>query len=228
MNKPSAFLTASLLAISLLSSCATVGKDNLLQTNGMIYDLDNKPVNDVVVSISGKSVTSTDINGHFSLPTLEARKQYELNFSKPGFETVPMSLAYTDPSQVIYVKMASGNQLLSEAEKYLKTSDWKNASLLLDRASNTDCDRTDLAYLQASFLYLKKDYASALTALVKMIDSGVDEPYIYIFSADLLQYQLDDKESAANYLRCFLALSYDPDVQNRLNALAAEKDSPRP
>jgi len=228
MNKPSAFLTASLLAISLLSSCVTVGKGNLLQTNGMIYDLDNKPVNDVVVTVDGKTVTSTDINGHFSLATLEARKLYEFNFGKLGFESVPMSLVCTDPSQVIYVKMASGNQLLGEAEKYLKASDWKNASILLDRALKTDRDKTELTYLQASFLYLKKDYAAALTALVKMIDSGVDEPYIYIFAADILQYRLNDNETAAKYLRHFLDLNYDPDIQTRYNALTAGNDITRP
>lgn len=209
------------MMVLLLSGCASTKekKQNILGVNGMIYDFSNKPVTDVQVLVNGKKSSISDINGHFSLVNITLGKTYAMEFVKPEYETVYFDFHFTDSSQIIYVSMASGKQLLDAAEKSLKQSEWKTASDFLERAEKAGAHATGVAYLRATLAYLRKEYSGAYVILDTLISSEIREPYIFLFAADLLQYHLDDPDTAIIRLEQFLDIQFDPDVQARLDEL---------
>lgn len=222
MNKIALAAAYVSIAMGILASCQTTdAKKNQFQVNGMIYDLENRPVSEAFIEVDGKKVSSTDINGHFSLSNMKLGQSYSIRFLKPLHEVVELKFSYTDASQVIYVNLASGKQLVSMAESALKESDWQKTERFLDRAIAAGYDQTETAYLRASMLYRKKEFNDAYDIIKKLVDSGEDDRYILLFAADLAQYHRSDEPSAIIYLEKYLANRYDPDIENRLKQLRA-------
>ena len=48
---------------------------------------------------------------------------------------------------------------------------------------------------------------------------GYKEAYIYIFLADIYQYNLDNKEAAKENLEKYLKLKNNPEAEKRLNVI---------
>jgi len=61
--------------------------------------------------------------------------------------------------------------------------------------------------------------AAARTILEKLLAADYREPAVYLFLTDILQYKYADAAGAAERLKEYLELRYDPDAEARLQAL---------
>ena len=215
------FIAALAIASTGCQSMQSGKKQSMI--SGMVYDLDIKPVTEAIVVLNGKIIATTDINGHFSISGLTQNALYSIAFNKQKYEPVEMTFTYTDPAQVIYVNMSPGSQLIAMAEKSLKASEWQKTAKYLDRAEKSECDQVESAYLRASLQYRQKEYGKAYEIIVKLIESGEDDPNILLFAADICQYKMNDVANARLYLKKFLSITYEPDVESRLEALANQE-----
>jgi len=209
-----AFLSALLLA-----SCGTLGSnDSKPPFYGMVYDRDNQPVQNAVVVLDGKETAATDVNGRFALANLDPGV-YEVELRKEGYEPLSTSVEYFSPTQVLYVKMTSRDQLLSQAETAIAERRWQEASDLVDRADLVDPDNPATLFLRAVVLFRRGQPEEARAILEGLLARDYREPSIHLFLADILQYRLSDPEGAVSQLREFLRLRYDPVVEERLKGM---------
>jgi len=213
------------MALVGLASCSTLGKASPEPApppvNGMIYDWESRPVADARISVDGALAARSDINGRFAV-SLPAFGPYRIEVSRDGFESVGLSLDYCDRAQVVYLRMASADELRDAAEDELERQNWAGALALLDRVESVAPGDWLGSYLRAVIGFRKGDYEAARKLLDGLYTAGCREAYLYLLRADLEQYYLDDPVAAARDLAEYLDLRYDPDVEARLKAL---KDS---
>jgi hypothetical protein len=187
----------------------------------MIYDGENRPVNNAAIYVDGKYRSSSDINGHFIITGLKAKVHFAVSAQKQGFETVQAEAAYTDPSHVLYLRMLSGENLLKGAEDAIGEKRWADAETLLERAEQAGAERDLTRYLKAILACGREDYAGALALLRSVTESQYSAPYVYLFMADICQYHLGSPEQARLHLTRFLELRFDGAVSSRLDKLNA-------
>lgn len=199
-----------------VSGCKTT-KTVLPVIQGMIYDGNNESVSDVEIFISNKKTAISDIYGHFTLSALEVGKTYELNAKKKGYEEVSMNFSYTNPSQVIYLRMYSASELINLAENMVGQKKYKEAQALLNRAEEADGSYLSINYLRAIMCVLNNDYENALKITNEIVAAGYVDSYIYLLMADIYRDGYSDIENEQVYLEKSLNLSYDPLVKNRLH-----------
>lgn len=199
-----------------VSGCKTT-KTVLPVIQGMIYDGNNESVSDVEIFISNKKTAISDIYGHFTLSALEVGKTYELNAKKKGYEEVSMNFSYTNPSQVIYLRMYSASELINLAENMVGQKKYKEAQALLNRAEEADGSYLSINYLRAIMCVLNNDYENALKITNEIVAAGYVDSYIYLLMADIYRDGYSDIENEQVYLEKTLSLSYDPLVKNRLH-----------
>ncbi len=212
-----------LLWVSLfLSSCASAKKKPVPVLYGMIYDRDNRPVNNADVYVNGNYEAASDIHGHFALTKIKLYESCVVEVRKHNYESVSLDLAYTDPGLVVYVNMLSSEQLISEAEAALQKREWQRTVNFLDRAETAGGDMLSIQYLRAVLCLHRGDAAGSLELLTSLTEGGADYAFLYLFMADIYQYHLDDLQQAAVYLKRFLSIQYDADVQLRLDKMILE------
>lgn len=212
-----------LFASCILSGCSTLSTGaKLPPLNGMIYDNDNKPVNDCSIMIDGKLRAQSDVYGRFSLSGLRKNDKHTVSVEKQGFEKIEIDLVYSDPTQILYIHMFSSSQLLAEAEKSLKNNDLGIAENFISRAESIKADSSITGYLRAVVLYQRKQYKECTALLSTLLDNNKNQPFVYLFLADVNQYQLDDSVATIQYLKQYLELKRDPDVEERLRSLQTE------
>ncbi len=129
MNNVIRFHVLILASVIALSACSTlasrVGK--LPPINGMIFDLDNKPVAEVIITLEGKDIAISDIQGHFSIPNLKPLTPITITAKKKNYETTSIDFTYTDAGQIIYFRMVSAEQLIMKAENAISNKNWSEA-----------------------------------------------------------------------------------------------------
>jgi tetratricopeptide (TPR) repeat protein len=207
--------------VTAMMSCASgpVAKNKSQALYGMIYDRDNRPVHNAEIYVNGKYMVSSDIQGHFTISQIRPKLQYILLVKKQNYEEVQMEISNTDPADVLYVRMMSGDQFLMEAEQALKAKNWSDTEALLARAQQAGADGTSVQYLQAILCFYRERYGEALLLLNGLTEKIKNAPYLYLFIADIYQYRLGNPEQARVYLRQFLEIRHDIEVRNRLRAL---------
>ncbi|MDR1910118.1 MAG: carboxypeptidase regulatory-like domain-containing protein [Spirochaetaceae bacterium] len=186
---------------------------------GMIYDGENRPVNNAALYVDGAYRSSSDINGHFIITGLKPKTIFRVNVQKQGFEPIDIDAAYTDPSHVLYIRILSGDQLLAEAEEAVRDKRWGEAEALLDRALDAGAEAAPVHYVRAILACAREEYAEALLILGSIAENLRDAPYLYLLMADICQYRLEAPGQARSHLERFLALRYDEAVSQRLQAL---------
>lgn len=206
-------------AALILSACASAPGKGLPPLNGMIYDADNKPVSEARISLDDVIKGTSDIQGHFTLSSLKIDKKYSLKAERKGYESTSAVFSYTNATQVLYLKMISGEQLVDEAENSISGKDWTNALSLLNRAEAAGCDTIASSYLRSVIFAETGKYADSASLLESLRTSGESEPYIDLYLADLYQYRLNLPDKAIEALRRFLAARSDSDVDKRLKDL---------
>jgi predicted Zn-dependent protease len=209
------------IMVLFLFSCASgpVSKNKTQALYGMIYDRSNRPVSNVSIYIDGKYRASSDIQGHFTIPEIKPKAQYAVSAKKTDYETVDMTIAYTDPSHVLYINMLSGDQLLTEAGEAIRDKKWHEAASLLSRARDAGANHSSTQFLRSILAWKREQYGEALSILTALTETERNAPYLYLFIADISQYHTGDTTQAKASLKKFLELRYDSDVEKRLRAL---------
>jgi len=242
MNKSVAANTVIFASLLALSACASSVPDRVTTAilpplNGMIYDFDNTPVpgariraeatgtettgTETIGAEPVRSAATSDVNGRFALAGLVAGP-YAITVSLEGYEETGIKADYSDPTQILYVKLFSADQLLDLAERAASERNWASADEYLARAAAVRPGDPAAVFLEATLLVRKERYQDALAKLDALTASGVEDPYVYLFIADLLQFRMDDPAGSLKNLDRFREMRYDPAVDERAEKLRKE------
>jgi tetratricopeptide (TPR) repeat protein len=209
------------LLAAFLFSCASgpERREDPQNLYGMIYDRDNRPVQNVSVRVNGSLRAFSDIHGHFSIPGLKPEGRYTIAAEKPQYEKQELEIIYSGSAPVLYIRLFSGDQLLAEAEGAIREKDWNRAETCLLRAEAAGAEESSRRYLEGILAFHREQYPEALEILSALAEREKTAPYLYLLMADILQYHMDRPEEARVFLRQFLNLRHDPEVRNRLREL---------
>jgi len=183
------------LVITLLISCQTGKPIKRLSDESMmyamIYDYENIPVSGVAVSINGKKMVDSDIQGRFILDVMK-KGEYRVKLTKKGYETFEESFQY-DPMQVLYFKIINAQQLLFLAETALDNAEYAIAENYLNRALLLEPNRPDIFFLKSIVCYFQGKNAEAAAILENMIISGNNDPSISQLLEKIRQIQTPEE-----------------------------------
>ncbi len=219
-----ALLLALLAAVVLLASCATQKEkqDVLFFSSaplmGMIYDDDSQACPGALMVVDGRNGPVSDVRGRFVIPDL-SRGDHTVVVKKAGYEELTVPVAFYNKTDVLYLHVISFSQLLSKAEASLDERKWDDAAGYLARAEKLSKDDSIFLYLQAILFYRTGKNQEAVTALTRILDQGISEPYVYLFLADVYEKGLGAPDKAVESLEKFLSARADAEVQKRLTAI---------
>ncbi|MBN1409583.1 MAG: hypothetical protein JW969_01970 [Spirochaetales bacterium] len=186
---------------------------------GMIYDYDNSPCADVIITADERTRVQSDINGRFQFFDF-SRGAHTFKAEKPGYETWVMDNFYfTNRTQILYIKMISLQQIINMIEKALDEKSWAIAESWVERGKVINEKHAILRYLEAVLNIKREKFEDAIAILTGLIADGNKEAYTYLTLADIYQYTLKDIDKAREYLTLYLQLAGDPDVEKRLKDL---------
>jgi hypothetical protein len=219
----------SFVALLSLCCCRTLSGEDPFRFEraplfGMIYDRNNTPCPGVSISVDGRDVFTSDINGRFVLPDL-ARGAHTLHASARNTESLDVPFEFLNRGQVLYLRMVSFAQLLVEAELALDAGGWQEAGSLIGRAAAVCPGEPVTEFLRAVLLLKTGRYADAKMVVRGLLADGPVEPSLLLFLADLCEYHLAEPEEAMRALGAYLEREGDPDVERRLDHL---RSSPQP
>lgn len=220
MNKN---IIALILLIFILASCSTVKEEDVLSFEksslfGMIYDYDNCPVPAAEITVDGDKVPATDINGRFIIPNL-TRGSHLIVVKKDGYEEFSERIDFLNKTQVLYLKIPSVKQLIDIMDSAIESMEWSLAEETIKRIETVDENDAIFIYFKTVFLYRTKCYEEAVKSLLELDQLGYKEAYIYIFLADIYQYNLNNNKAAKENLEKYLKLKNGPEAEKRLNAI---------
>lgn len=222
------FLSCVILAV-IPCACATIGEQNPLHFNrapllGMVYDGDNGPCSGARVTVDGAEVVVSDVNGRFVIPAL-TQGAHAVSLAAEGYEPIEVKIEFSSRSQVLYVKMLSFEQLIETAAHAVDAGEWAPARAFLRRALILKPRDPKGEYLSAVVLFRTRHYREAEALLRAMIEAGSEEPYLYLFLADLLEYHLGRRKEAAEALSAFVERAEDPEIEGRLEHLRSTNET---
>jgi tetratricopeptide (TPR) repeat protein len=218
--------TVSLIFASLLLlSCVSQDKVDIINFEsaplfGMIYDDDNQPCAAAGLTVDGKTGPTTDIRGRFLIPDLR-RGEHTISVKKDGFEELSLTFQFMNKTDVLYVKVVSFTQLLSQAERALEERKWSDAAGFLARAEKLYPGDAYYLYLRAVEAYKTGKFEEAVRHLNAILEKGAREPYVYLFLADIYEKNLVDRGKAIENLELYLSMQADAEAEKRLETLKA-------
>lgn len=218
-----------LLTLPLILSCVSSGKKNVsdvdygqVSLNGMIYNQEGLPIKNVTLTIDDSFVTSSDYNGRFTFPDI-ALGEHTVATSCQGYEAYSTKFYLSRPSEILYISLRSLEAILSLTEKFMDSRDWIQADSCITRALAIQPLDLRTRYLQASLYATKqrKDRSpdKARAILSTLLLDGYSNPSIYLFLADLYQYDYSDNKKAVEYLESYLKQKNDSVIEKRLDEL---------
>jgi hypothetical protein len=204
-----------------LISCASkpAAKNGIQELYGMIYDGDNKPVHNAAVYINDKHLATSDIHGRFTLSRKAAALPWRITVQKQGYETILSTLDEPDPGYVLYMRIFSADQIITQAEEALKEKNWNKTESLLARARDAGADAAVTGCLRGILAFYQNQYAQAAKLLLEITETEKNAAHLYLFLADLYQYYLEEPAKALIFLEQYLSLQYDPELRNRAESL---------
>ncbi|WP_455381071.1 tetratricopeptide repeat protein [Salinispira pacifica] len=185
---------------------------------GMIYGYDNQPVPGVEITVDGKAGPESDLMGRFVFPDLE-RGAHSIVATKQCYETISVPLKFLNQTQVLYLQMYSQSQLLDLAEKRIQAREWARARDLLSRAASVDPQDPACRFVRAILDFKTGRIDDAVSGLRSLLDSGVAEPAVYLFLADIYQDRLHEPAQAAALLEQYLERKGSAEIERRLRGL---------
>ena len=220
----SALLIPAILFLAATQGCATTKakppeKAALL---GMIYDESRAPVQDVKVSLvdaaGDASSVLSDIRGHYAFPGIPFGYT-TLIVEKDGYESSVVKLTFSGPTQVVYTRISSKDELLDDAVSAIKAREWASATSLLARIRTIQPDDKVADFLDAQVLALQGKSSEAADKLESLASSGTPSFAVELALADLYQYALSENDKALQHLKKTLEIKDDIDVEDRIAAL---------
>jgi len=177
-------LVRILFLLVFINSCKTAEFGfQSIDTNGMVYDFENRPLAGYEVRI-GKYHAVSDITGRFLITKIPSGK-YEIYGTKLGYESYTGTMTVGDIKQIVYIRVPSEKQLLDLVDTALTDNKIEEAETFLRRAKNTGVTNTEMQLFEAIVLFRKNDVKGAIKLLEDMKKSGINDKYVILFLDEL-------------------------------------------
>jgi tetratricopeptide (TPR) repeat protein len=219
-------------ALTLVAGCATAPKSpytfDKAALAGMVYDLDSRPVAGLVLTLVDMEpalVAQTDVLGRFLIPEVP-RGKHRVRAVAAGFETADSEISFLARTQIMYIRIASLEQLVNRAVGAAETGEWQRAEGYLGRAEALAPAELRVRYVRAVLETRAGRHDGARRLLEALLADGFRRPAIYLLLADIHERALGEPERAAEYLREYLKLRRDPAAEERLARLSPEAVTP--
>jgi hypothetical protein len=181
------YIIISFIIINYFYSCKTAEFGFLvIDLNGMVYDFDNKPVQNYKITIGKKYSSVTDINGRFLISKIPAG-HYSLKGEKNEYETYEGDILINDRRQIVYIRVPNYNQLLGLVDTALTDNHIENAEIYAQRANAVGGLKTELLFYLAIIKFRQKDNNGAIEFLRTAVNTGSSDIYINQFLNYLLK-----------------------------------------
>jgi len=167
--KKNIFFIFILIELIGLYSCSSTNKYKSENMFCMVYDYDNKPVQDVNIYVNIKLVGKTDNQGRFVFTKISQEK-FNLELQKDNYEVVNELITFS-PMNIVYVKMGSTEQLYRLSTEFLDQRNYEKSLSLCNKAlSISPFPKQDLLYLKAIILNRlnQKTESNEVLHLIKM------------------------------------------------------------
>jgi hypothetical protein len=189
MNKNFYTLLCFIVFTLAITSCKTAELGfTVVDLNGMVYDLSNRPVAHCEVSLGRWHKSSTDINGRFSLPKMPVGT-YTITAHKKGFEDYSDEVIVREMGQIVYFRLPSQNQLLDLIDNALTENNFPLALELAERAYQIDKNNIEMLFYFATVKYKLKEYHEAIAYLDAAKKLGSRDIFVDKFILDLWRLQ---------------------------------------
>ncbi|MBV5330346.1 MAG: carboxypeptidase regulatory-like domain-containing protein [Chlorobium sp.] len=176
---------AAIFFVGLISACATLKPQiQTITLNGMVYDLNNRPIAGYLVSLGGELTVTTDITGRFTIPNVPAGT-YQITGSKKYYEPYAGDIIIEDSKTVVYLSIPSAQQLLDSADYALQSNKLGEAEGYLNRVERTCYSNIDFHFYKAVLQFRKHEYGAAQITLESILAIGGENPTVKVFLNDL-------------------------------------------
>jgi tetratricopeptide (TPR) repeat protein len=167
--------------------CNTTGYGRIaVGLNGMVYDFENKPVPQYIITIDNKTPVSTDINGRFFVPKVRSGK-HQIRGEKSGYEEYKGEIIINDRRQIVYFRIPNTAQLLNLADDALSRNRIEEAALYIKRAETIGETTTELLFYSAVVFFRKGEYKPAIEKLKTALSLGSRDEYVTRFLDELIK-----------------------------------------
>jgi tetratricopeptide (TPR) repeat protein len=175
------------IIVIFLISCTTTGYGRGSGgINGMVYDFENKPVPQYIITIDEKTPVSTDINGRFYVPRVRMGG-HEIKGYKEGYESYTGALAVNDRRQIVYLRVPNVSQLLDLVDAALSKNNIEEAAGYIRRAGTVGEKTAELFFYSAVVLFRQGEYRAAVETLRDALSLGFRDEYVLKFLNDLTE-----------------------------------------
>jgi hypothetical protein len=158
----------------------------------MIYDFENRPISNYMLTLGKNDTTITDINGRFLFQKIKAGR-YGITGHKAGYETYEGEIIISDKRQIIYLRIPSSGQLLDLADNALTRNQIDEAYEYTQRAYRIGEITTELLFYMAVISFRRGIYTDAIYFLQAAIHSGSTDEYVYRFLEELMGRSQNEK-----------------------------------
>jgi hypothetical protein len=152
----------------------------------MVYDFENKPVSQYIITIDNRTPVSTDINGRFFVPKVRSGK-HKIRGTKGGYEEYKGEIIMNDRRQIVYFRVPNTAQLLNLADDALSGNRIEEAALYIKRAGTIGETTTELLFYSAVVLFRTGEYKSAIEKLQTALLLGSRDEYVSRFLNELIK-----------------------------------------
>lgn len=189
------------------------------ELRGMVYDLERQPVSDTTIelTIDGKATLRiTDLHGRFGF----AETPFgivSVRIAKPGYEPFVWEFRYNDAAQVLYIQLASADQLLEAAAQSLEQRNWLEFDDFLARARAAGPQNQQTLVLEATGLERRGRLQEALKLL---LDTEPPQPSLaWELLTAQIAHRLGQRDTAVEHWQRALAIREDPRVRALISGL---------
>ena len=159
---------------------------------GMIYDMQNVPVQGVILRIDGDIVAQSDIEGRFLLPSV-IKGNHVLSAEKDQYEPITYSFDFLNRTQVLHLSMTSDRNLIQEIENALSKNDTRRAQEKLERLLAIKPGDPEVLFLEAIINYKNGEIDKAKAIISRLKSRGVVTQAVMEFEDRMLE--LDGQEA---------------------------------
>lgn len=147
-------------------SCKSVPKNGKDYMYVMIYDYENKCVQNVSIFIDENLLGQSDINGRFFIPIKKEKTEHQIKLEKDGYEIIEEKIEFR-ADIVLYYKIASAFYYFTTAENCLDNNEIDLALDAIDKALNIE-EKDEYLFLKSIILFEQNKIDSAKDVLLKI------------------------------------------------------------